>query len=62
MSQHYTTNTVQADAWCNKCNKLTPHRVADRRLQYCIPCFDRSKELSEAEKAKPAQPEQGRLF
>ena len=62
MTQHYTHNTVQVDAWCNKCAKLTPHRVADKRLQYCIPCFDRSKELSDAEKNQPARPEQGGLF
>lgn len=45
MGQHYTRNTVETAAWCGKCGKSTPHRVADKRLQYCIPCFD-----------KPAQP------
>jgi hypothetical protein len=41
MGQHYTLDTVEVSAWCSKCGKFTPHRVAARRLQYCIPCFDR---------------------
>jgi hypothetical protein len=62
MGQHYTLQTVETSAWCNKCSKNTPHRVAGKRLSFCIPCWERSKAESEAEKAKPKQPEQVSLF
>jgi hypothetical protein len=41
MSQHYTRNTVSAAAWCNKCGKETEHTVSDRRLGYCVPCYNK---------------------
>lgn len=41
MGQHYTLNTLEVSAWCTPCGKMTPHRVADRRLQYCIPCWEK---------------------
>jgi hypothetical protein len=41
MSQHYTRSTVEVSAYCNKCSKMTPHTVSDRRLGYCIPCYDK---------------------
>jgi hypothetical protein len=62
MGQHYTLNTIETSAWCTRCGKRTPHRVSGRKLSYCIPCFQRSEEASAAEKNKPAQPEQRRLF
>jgi hypothetical protein len=60
MTQHYTRSTVEASAWCNECGKMTAHRVADKRLQYCIPCFEKPVVV----KAKPVkEPElQGDLF
>jgi len=64
MGQHYTSLTVECSAWCNKCGKMTQHRVADKRLQYCLPCYDRPKPEAKAEKTFELQPEpvQGRLF
>jgi ribosomal protein L44E len=62
MVQHYTLLTVEVSEWCNKCRKHTPHRVADRRLQFCIPCWDRSQAESDADKAKPKPAEQIDLF
>ena len=41
MTQHYPASCVEASAWCNVCSKMTPHRVADKRLQFCIPCHAR---------------------
>lgn len=38
MAQHYTRDTVQAEAWCGPCNKRTPHLVNDRRLGACLVC------------------------
>ncbi len=62
MTQHYTLNTVEVSAWCGKCGKHTPHRVTERRLQYCLPCFQRGEAATAAEKNKPSPPAQGRLF
>ena len=64
MGQHYSNATFEASEWCSKCFKNTPHRVADRRLQYCIPCWEKSKAESEAKKSEPKLPviEQGKLF
>jgi len=53
MAQHYTRDTVEVSAWCNKCGKATMHRVADRRLQYCIPCFEKSASGKISEVQKP---------
>lgn len=61
MGQHYTASTVAVSAWCNRCNKNTPHRVADKRLQYCIPCFDR-RPISTAPKPAQSAVEQLDLF
>jgi len=62
MGQHYSLSTVEASEWCSKCAKYTPHRVARRKLGCCIPCWERSKAESDAEKAKPKPPEQVSLF
>jgi len=60
MSQHYTGLTVEASAWCQVCFKMTPHRVAEKRLQYCIPCYERPK-LAVPDSA-PAAAEQLSMF
>jgi hypothetical protein len=63
MTQHYTLNTVEASEWCNKCGKNTPHRVADRRLQYCIPCWEKSQQESlEMKRVEAPAPQQINLF
>lgn len=48
MSQHYTRSTVSTAAWCNKCGKETQHIVSDRRLGYCIPCYQRPRPAAPA--------------
>jgi hypothetical protein len=60
--QHYTLSTVEVSAWCSKCRKDTPHRVAARRLQHCLVCWDKSAAESAAKKSEPKAPEQGKLF
>ncbi len=67
MGQHYTRHTVETSAWCNKCGKNTPHRVADKRLQYCIPCYEESAVKSATERCtvemkRSVTAVQGRLF
>lgn len=51
MGQHYTRNTVSADAWCAKCRKNTQHRVDDRRLGACLDCIARPLAERKPEKA-----------
>ena len=41
MAQHYTRNTVSAQAYCPKCGKQTMHRVDDRRIGPCLDCIAR---------------------
>ena len=63
MSQHYTLTTIQTEAWCKKCNGMTTHRVSHRRLQFCIPCWNKSEAESIAKKAAAAAaPHQESLF
>jgi len=49
-TQHYPRDTIEVSGYCNKCGKMTPHTVSDRRLGYCIPCYD--KPLPEAKPPK----------
>lgn len=58
--QHYTEATVETSAWCSKCGKNTPHRVAAKRLQYCLTCYDKPK--PPAPDPPPAPAEQIKLF
>jgi hypothetical protein len=36
MSHHFTRDTTEAFSWCVTCNRLTQHRVFDRRLAHCL--------------------------
>jgi hypothetical protein len=62
MTQHYTLNTVEVAAWCSKCGKETPHRVAHRRLQYCLSCYDKGPVKPGNHRETPEEPVQGNLF
>ena len=39
MSEHFTKNTVEASAWCPKCQKRTQHRVDQGLLGPCLVCI-----------------------
>jgi ribosomal protein L37E len=39
--QHYTRNTVEADAWCNRCGRRTMHRVDGVKLGPCLACTEK---------------------
>ena len=62
MSYHYPKSCVQAGAWCSTCGKNTPHRVADRRLQFCIPCFDKKAAVKAAARKLETPAEQIPMF
>ncbi len=56
---HFPKATVQANCWCNRCNRETPWRIADGRRSYCLTCYDKPRE---EKKPAPAKEEQPRLF
>jgi hypothetical protein len=58
MGQHYTRDTIEVSAHCGKCGKMTPHTVSDRRLGYCIPCYDKPQ----VEKPAVDQSKQTEMF
>lgn len=61
MSEHYTSLTVSAAAWCPKCQKQTQHRVDDKRKGPCLECIARlGKEI--ADRPAPVPDRQGKLF
>jgi hypothetical protein len=54
--QHYTRNTVEASAWCRKCNKNTMHRIDGVKLGPCLACLHKPTEKKPEPKPLPAQP------
>lgn len=58
--QHYTRNTVQAEAWCSKCHKMTAHRVDAPKLGPCLDCLERLQ--NPMLPCIGAEPEQQELF
>lgn len=52
MSEHYTRNTVSAEAWCAKCQKRTQHRVDDRRIGPCLDCLGRLQARHDSQQQK----------
>jgi hypothetical protein len=39
MGEHFTKSTIEARAWCLKCNGMTMHRVDDGRKGPCLVCI-----------------------
>lgn len=66
MKEHYTKNTVEVRAWCQKCDRRTMHKVDHGRLGVCLDCVERLDKLSEALREQRVlagiQPEQIGLF
>ena len=64
MSEHYTKNTLEATAWCAKCQKQTQHRVDGGRLGPCLEQHQNSRSqkqiADQARKARKAR--QSELF
>lgn len=61
MPEHFTRNTISAAFWCNKCQKVTQHRIDDRRKGPCLECIGKLEEKHAAQLSKP-QAEQSSLF
>lgn len=56
MPEHYTKNTEETLVWCDKCFRLTVHRVDDRRRG---PCLEHSAPI---EPVVPVEDKQADLF
>lgn len=39
MPEHYTKNTLECTAYCNRCGKMTQHRVDGGRRGPCLDCI-----------------------
>jgi hypothetical protein len=62
MPEHYTKNTLECTAWCNRCGRPTQHRVDDGRRGPCLACITKreteaaeQKERDEEEKERKRQ-------
>lgn len=64
MTHHFTRNTVEASAWCSKCQKFTMHRVdqdaMQGRLGPCLKCIEKLDAQHAQPKPEPVR--QGNLF
>ena len=49
MSQHFTSNTVSAEKWCNKCQRFTQHAVSGHRIGHCIACLERMQQANQTQ-------------
>lgn len=56
MGEHYTRNTVEASAWCGKCNGYTQHRIDGVRKGPCLKCIAKLDKAHD-ERVKPAKQE-----
>jgi hypothetical protein len=36
VTEHFTRNTLEATAWCKRCNRNTLHRIDDGRVGPCL--------------------------
>jgi len=60
MPEHYTKNTLECTAWCNKCANFTQHRVDTGRRGPCIPCIEKREKDNEVERIKRGLAEEQR--
>ena len=64
MSEHHTKNTTGTMAFCKTCNRVTLHRVSDRRLGPCteVHVTGLSKVQQKRKEEREAAEEQPELF
>ena len=60
MPEHYTKNTLECTAWCNRCGKFTQHRVDGGRRGPCLDCIAQREVESEAEHLRQEKAEEER--
>lgn len=56
MSEHYTRNTSGVLKFCNRCNKMTLHKVSNKRIGLCMETHVTGK--SEKQKKQDEKPEE----
>lgn len=59
MAEHYTRNTESATAWCNRCQRMTTHRVDGGRKG---PCLEHQTPVHEKKKIEKIAAKQEGLF
>lgn len=60
MPEHYTRNTVECTAWCNRCGGQTQHRVDGGRRGPCLQCMERQRLANEVERIRKGLEEEQR--
>jgi ribosomal protein L44E len=50
--EHYTKNTLECTAYCNRCGGDTQHRVDDGRRGPCLECIRKLELKNEFERIK----------
>ncbi len=58
MTQHYTRNTLEDTAWCNKCGRFTQHQVSGHRRGRCLE--HQAQELTQAQQRRREKAERDR--
>jgi len=64
MAEHFTKNTLEVTAWCNKCQRHTQHRVDGGRRGPCLEhaATGPSQKQLAAEKKRKKEAMSPRLF
>jgi hypothetical protein len=62
VSEHYTKNTIEASAWCDRCHRATMHRVDNGRRGPCLECMARPEAEPDSTRRKPPAGVQMDLF
>ena len=62
MSEHYTKNTESVTHWCNRCGRMTDHRVSAGRLGLCMEHESGVPRAKIPKKDWPDAARQGELF
>jgi hypothetical protein len=54
MAEHYTKNTVAVMHFCNRCGRLTMHKVSGKRLGLCMEDHIKVKPVADKPEDEPS--------
>lgn len=62
MSEHYPKKTIETTSWCNKCNRMTQHRVMGGRVLHCLEHLVQQRTRAQEKRDKKRRDPQMDLF
>lgn len=62
MKQFFTRNTIEAQVWCNKCDRRTQWKIAGGHPQHCLECFGKLEAQHAEKKPEPPAEQKGFTF